>query len=177
MSARDQCRQQITLKHGRRLGFAEWGNAQGHPILAFIGGSSRLAYPTIALPNIRLITIDRPGLGLKSLPPDDRPIFEANPELCAVFVKDLVETYRQGSRGSAQEGLLAYRPWGFRLEDIRTKVYLWHGENDSSVPLAMARHLAQAIPNCQATYVAKEGHFLGLKYWTEITAQLLAHQP
>ncbi|MEK7788228.1 MAG: alpha/beta hydrolase, partial [Chloroflexota bacterium] len=68
----------------------------------------------------------------------------------------------------------AYRPWGFRLEDIQAKVYIWHGENDRSVPLAMAHYLADAIPNCQATYIANEGHFLGLKYWHEITTQLFS---
>ncbi len=30
-----------------------------------------------------------------------------------MFIMDLEETYRQGSRGSAQEGFLAYRSWGF----------------------------------------------------------------
>lgn len=280
-------RQSMVLEDGRRFGFAEWGNPAGKPILLFVGGSSRLAHPTVELADVRLITIDRPGLGLsdfqsnrtlldlpddivqlidalgiqqvavvgisqggpsalacaykipqrliavsavsslappqffelhgkipgpvaafarlakdfpfalklqselaawmvrlspqwtfqqvlKVLSPNDRAVYYAQPELIPVFVSDLIETYRQGSKGSAQEGLLAYRAWGFRLEDIRAKVYVWHGDNDQSVPLAMAHYLAKAIPNCQATYIANEGHFLGLKYWHQITTQLFS---
>jgi pimeloyl-ACP methyl ester carboxylesterase len=279
--------QSIILKDGRKLGFAERGNPNGKPILLFVGGSSRLVHPPVEVPDTRLITVDRPGLGLsdfqpnrrlldlpddilqlvdalgiqqlavvgisqggpsalacafkiphrlvavsavsslaplppselqkktlgpvatfsrlandfplalklqsalaawmvrlspqwtfrqvlKSLPETDRAIFAANPVLITMFISDLQETYRQGSKGSAQEGLLAYRSWGFRLEDIRTKVYIWHGEADQSAPVVMGRYLANAIPNCQATYLADEGHFLGLKYWREIMAQLFS---
>jgi pimeloyl-ACP methyl ester carboxylesterase len=282
-----QTSQFIALKDGRKLGFAEWGNPKGKPLLAFVGGSSRLVRPLVDIPDVRLITVDRPGLGLSDpqpnrmlldLPDDilqlinalgisqlaivgisqggpsalacaykipqrlvavsavsslaplpvgesqmrtfgtvatfarlakrfplalkfqselgawmvrlspawtfqqvlktvsqrDRAIFDASPELVAMFVSDLEETYRQGSQGSAQEGLLAYRPWGFRLEDIRAKVYVWHGDNDKSAPVEMGHCLAEAIPNCQATYLANEGHFLGLKYWREITTQLFS---
>ncbi len=289
MSASDRICQQITLKDGRKLGFAEWGNANGRPVILFVGGSSRLVCPAVELPDIHLVTVDRPGLGLSdfqpnrtlldlpddlielvdalgmdqcavigisqggpsalacaykipqrliavsavsslaplnspelakqitgpvktfarlanefplamklqselatwmvrlnpqwtfqqvlnSLPPHDRAIFDTHPELITMFVSDLVETYRQGSRGSAQEGLLAYRAWGFRLEDIRAKVYVWHGENDRTVPVAMGQHLEKSIPNCQATFVANAGHFVGLKYWNEITTQLLTRQ-
>jgi pimeloyl-ACP methyl ester carboxylesterase len=111
---------------------------------------------------------------MRGLSPADRAIFEANPELVAMFVKDLNETYRQGSKGSFQEGLLAYRPWGFSVGEIQTRVYVWHGENDKSVPAAMGRFLAETLPNCQTTFLKDEGHFLGLKYWPEITAQLLS---
>ena len=285
MNTSNRTNQSIILKDGRRFGFAEWGNPTGKPIILFVGGSSRLAHPTVELADVRLITVDRPGLGLsdfqsnrtlldmpddivqlmdalgiqqvavvgisqggpsalacaykipqrliavsavsslappaffelrrktsgpvaafarlakdfpfalklqselatwmvrlspqwtfqqvlKTLPSSDRAIYDAQPELIPVFVSDLIETYRQGSKGSAREGVLAYRPWGFRLEDIQAKVYLWHGENDQSVPLAMAHYLAKAIPNCRATYIANEGHFLGLKYWHEIATQL-----
>lgn len=279
--------QLIVLKDGRRFSFAEWGNPNGKPIILFVGGSSRLVYPPIELSDIRLITVDRPGLGLsdfhpnrklldlpddilqlsdtlglsqfavvgisqggpsalacafkiphrlvavsvvsslaplplvelqnktlspvatfarlahdfpfalqlqsalaawmvrlspqwtfrqvlKSLPEPDRAIFDANPSLTTMFISDLQETYRQGSKGSAQEGLLAYRSWGFRLEDIRAKVYIWHGESDQSAPVLMGRYLANAIPNCRVTYLANEGHFLGLKYWREITSQVFS---
>ena len=284
MSMSNLTSRSIALKDGRKFGFAEWGNPNGNPIILFVGGSSRLAHPMVVSPNIRLITVDRPGLGLsdfqpnrklldlpddiiqladtlgipqfavvgisqggpsalacafkiphrlvavsavsslaplpsaelqktpgavatfarlandfplilklqselaswmvraspqwtfqqvlKSLPQSDRAIFDASPELAAMFASDLKETYRQGSKGSAQEGLLAYRLWGFRLEDIRARVYVWHGEKDQSAPVIMGHYLAKAIPNCQASYLANEGHFLGLKYWREITTQL-----
>jgi len=287
ISTSSQKNQSIVLSDGRAFGFAEWGNPNGKPILLFVGGSSRLVHPPVELPDIRLITVDRPGLGLsdfqpnrdlldlpddilqlvdtlgirqiavvgmsqggpsalacaykiphrlvavsavsslaplaadelrkktpgavatfarlandfplalklqsalaawmvrispqwtfqqvlKSLPKSDRAIFDASPELVAMFTSDLVETYRQGGKGSAQEGLLAYRSWGFRPQDIRAQVSVWHGASDQSAPIAMGRYLANAIPNCQATFLANEGHFLGLKYWREITTELFS---
>ena len=272
MSTDNRTDQSIVLKDGRRLGFAEWGNPAGKPSLLFIGGSSRLAYPMVEMPDVRLITVDRPGLGLstfqpnrrlldlpddivelldalnlqqvavvgisqggpsalacaykipqrliagsvvsslapprffelhpnlsssvatfakwaknfppafrfqaelatwmvrlnprwtfqqvlKTLPPNDRAVYEAQPELIPMFISDLIETYRQGSRGSAQEALLAYSLWGFRLEDIRAPVYVWHGENDSSVPVAMAHYLAQPYLTAKPPTLPTKGTF------------------
>jgi pimeloyl-ACP methyl ester carboxylesterase len=59
------------------------------------------------------------------------------------------------------------KPWGFSLEDIQIKVYLWHGEDDTVVPPAMGRYLAQAIPNCQAKFIPDEGHFSLLPNYVE----------
>jgi pimeloyl-ACP methyl ester carboxylesterase len=75
-----------------------------------------------------------------------------------VLVESLTEAYRSGSRGAAWEMGLYARPWGFRLEDIRTPVYLSHGEQDANAPAAMGRYLASVIPECQATFHAGEGH-------------------
>jgi hypothetical protein len=60
--------------------------------------------------------------------------------------------------GPALELRLYARPWGFRLEDIQVPVHLWHGEQDANNPIAMARHLAAAIPDCQASFYPGEGH-------------------
>jgi pimeloyl-ACP methyl ester carboxylesterase len=57
----------ITLRDGRSLAYAEWGDLTGRPVILFHGmPNSRLAGPN---PNatraagVRLITIDRPGYG------------------------------------------------------------------------------------------------------------------
>ena len=39
-------------------------------------------------------------------------------------------------------------------------VFLWHGEEDTLVSMAMARHLAQEIPRCKARFVEGAGHLL-----------------
>ena len=59
---------QITLKDERRLGYAEYGDPHGAPLLYFPGTpSSRLIHPpiepTIAL-GVRLFVLERPGYGL-----------------------------------------------------------------------------------------------------------------
>lgn len=61
--------QTITLTDGRHLGYAEYGDPQGRPILFFHGqpGNRLFRYPEdgfLAASGIRLVTVDRPGYGL-----------------------------------------------------------------------------------------------------------------
>lgn len=37
-------------------------------------------------------------------------------------------------------------------------VYLWQGEEDTNVPVAMSRYQASRLPNCIAKSYAGEGH-------------------
>ncbi|MFN2223874.1 MAG: alpha/beta fold hydrolase [Candidatus Promineifilaceae bacterium] len=72
-----ETRQQITLDDGRILGFAEYGQPQGRPIIFFHGWpSSRLEARMLAATahklEIRLIAPDRPGFGLSSFQPGRR---------------------------------------------------------------------------------------------------------
>ncbi len=69
------------------------------------------------------------------------------------------EALRQGGLGPAQAGALYWKPWGFRLEDIRVKVRVWHGEDDLNAPLAAhGKVLAQKLPNVEADFFPGEGH-------------------
>ncbi len=70
---------QIKLKDGRNLGYAEYGDLQGKPVLHFHGvPSSRLEgnHPLVdelaSQLHIRLIFLDRPGIGLSDYKPDRR---------------------------------------------------------------------------------------------------------
>jgi pimeloyl-ACP methyl ester carboxylesterase len=263
----------IRLRDGRRLGYAEWGDAGGRPLLYFHGwpGSrveGHLASEVARAKGFRLIAIDRPGMGLSGFQPrrtlvdwpDDvlqlaaalaldhfavlgisgggpyaaacawklsdrltragivsclapldvpgatagmsrqnRLAFQLvgrlsvlrrllmarsgvsvrrhpdrvlesgvaaavdkkyldRPDVRKILVESLSEAYRSGSRGPAWEMGLYARPWGFRVEDIRTPVYLSHGEQDANAPVTMGRYLASVIPECQATFYSGEGH-------------------
>jgi pimeloyl-ACP methyl ester carboxylesterase len=63
----------IQLRDGRRLADAEWGDAEGAPVLFFHGHpGSRLYCPDEAVTvssRVRLLTIDRPGVGLSDVLP------------------------------------------------------------------------------------------------------------
>jgi pimeloyl-ACP methyl ester carboxylesterase len=80
------------------------------------------------------------------------------PEVRTILAESLSEAFRSGSRGPAWEMGLYARPWGFRLEDIRTPVHLWHGEQDANAPVTMGRYLATSIPGARATFYPGEGH-------------------
>ncbi len=105
----------------------------------------------------------------------DGPIL-TRPEMRDIFVADVREAFRQGSRGAAWELAMHSRPWGFRLQDIQMEVHLWQGEADANVPVAMGRHQAGAIPNCRATFYPGEGHFMAIDRMEEIAGALL-HAP
>jgi pimeloyl-ACP methyl ester carboxylesterase len=71
----------------------------------------------------------------------------------------LNEAFRPGIRGTAYDGALLGRDWGFRLEDVGfVAVRLWHGALDREAPEAAARATAEAIPHCKATYYPNESH-------------------
>jgi pimeloyl-ACP methyl ester carboxylesterase len=80
------------------------------------------------------------------------------PELAGFFIAGMQEAFRQGIRGANHEAGLYTRPWGFKLEEIAAEVHLWHGGLDNNVPISVGRAIAQAIPNCQATFLEDEGH-------------------
>ncbi|MFN2508915.1 MAG: alpha/beta fold hydrolase [Chthoniobacterales bacterium] len=91
------------------------------------------------------------------------------------------ESSRQAWQASV-EGLIAdaeiyARPWGFRLEEVRTPVRLWHGKNDRTFSFILAKALAARLQNCQLRLVEDAGHYsLPIRHIREILADLIAAQ-
>ena len=106
------------------------------------------------------------------MPPTDQNEFQ-QPGFTESFMATMAESLRQGPAKLVLEGSFYLRPWGFPLEEIRLPVYLWHGEADRDAPVAMGRHLAAAIPGCQAVFIPGEGHFsLAIHHMPEILQTL-----
>jgi pimeloyl-ACP methyl ester carboxylesterase len=66
---KDEAGRTVQLEDGRRLGYAEWGDPSGQPLFYFHGwpGSlveGRLADQSAKARRVRLIALDRPGMGL-----------------------------------------------------------------------------------------------------------------
>ncbi|HEX8032883.1 MAG TPA: hypothetical protein VF510_03505, partial [Ktedonobacterales bacterium] len=72
--------------------------------------------------------------------------------------------------------MIVRRPWGFRLEEIAfPSLYLWHGELDPDVPVAMGRAVAESLPQCNATFYPNEGHIsLIVNHREEIVVALMS---
>jgi pimeloyl-ACP methyl ester carboxylesterase len=94
----------------------------------------------------------------RRLPPADQQALNSS-EIRQALVNSSVEALRHGVRAVAADGLLYGRPWGFLLKEIRTQVFLWHGEKDVIVPPTMGHYLAENIPNCSAKFYPEDGHF------------------
>ena len=109
-------------------------------------------------------------------PEPDRVMLLDKPEFLKIVI-DLTfgEALRSGIDGLDRDAKLYARPWGFQLQDITTKVHLWHGEPDINVPVSVGRYVADAIPNSQAKFFPNEGHFsIARNHIREILTVLVA---
>lgn len=98
------------------------------------------------------------------------------PGVSETMAASLVEALRQGAKGAAYDGMVLGHPWGFELEAIAfARLYLWHGERDSQLSVAMARALAERLGQCQATYYPGEGHIsVIVNHQQEIVVRLIS---
>jgi pimeloyl-ACP methyl ester carboxylesterase len=69
--------------------------------------------------------------------------------------------------------LVCRRNWGFDPAEMPIPVTLWHGAADRLVPLAHARALAAAIPDCTARVAPGGGHFFYSRSLAEIVGSLV----
>ncbi len=122
--------------------------------------------------------VSRNPLGAKKLVPSSAPEVDkkafARPEIQEVDRQDLGEAYRNGAQGAFWEVVLLATPWGFRLEDIHKKIFLWHGEEDTTVPQHMGRYVARTLSDCKSRFYPGEGHTLIYNYWREILTVAVA---
>ncbi|MBJ7328967.1 MAG: alpha/beta hydrolase [Solirubrobacteraceae bacterium] len=100
----------------------------------------------------------------------------ADPEARAVFLESFLAATDRGVRPMIEDFLLAAGPWGFAPADVRQPVELWHGVGDTTVPVAHARALADALPDCRATFAEREGHFFFRSRMTEILGALVSRR-
>ncbi len=98
--------------------------------------------------------------GFNQLPEPDRAILN-DPKLLPLFLQEGGEAFRQGGRGVSLDAKIYAQPWGFNLEDItrNLKVYLFHGELDSTIPVSVGRVVSKMIPNCKSTFYPNDGHY------------------
>lgn len=105
----------------------------------------------------------------------DREVL-ADPEVRRMLEASLHEAFRSGSKGASHDLRVLAQPWDFDVGAIRVPCYLWHGEQDRTVPVEMGRRLASAIPGCRAIFLPDEGHFsLPIRYTDTVLATLLQH--
>lgn len=107
------------------------------------------------------------------LPEADRAVV-SDPEVQTGFINVIYEAMRQGTRGAFHESLLSVTDYGFRLQDIRAPIQLWHGEADKNIPVEMARFAVSALPKGEAEFYPDEGHLsLFKKHSAEIIRALM----
>lgn len=86
---------------------------------------------------------------------------------------DRNEGYWQKGIGMWYDAMLPAN-WPIPLNEIKTKVHLWQGEEDITVPLAMGQYMAGEIPNCKASFIKGSGHFWIFEHIAEILEELIS---
>jgi len=104
----------------------------------------------------------------------DFEFIKSHPYAMAANMDGGTEALHQGGLGPAEAGALYWKPWGFRLEDIRMMVHVWHGEDDLNAPFAAhGKVLAQRLPNVEAKFYPGEGHISLIHKYLETIIQTL----
>jgi pimeloyl-ACP methyl ester carboxylesterase len=146
----------------------QWG------MCALSGWATRNS-PEIALTAMQMgvAPLSPRGLGRRTLFPPG-----GSTDLPPVVRAAVVEPYRQGGREHAWDARLNRRSWGFDLKGLAgVQVHLWHGDRDQLAPVVMGRAVAAAIPGCQTTFFAGEGHDVLNTHSREILAALATPSP
>lgn len=86
------------------------------------------------------------------------PLADVPPVIFAPMMADQLEAVRTGGKGISFDFDILTREWGFQLENIHTKVSMWHGAEDNLAPVALALYVAEHIPNCVIKFIPKAGH-------------------
>ncbi|UCE24507.1 MAG: alpha/beta hydrolase [Candidatus Zixiibacteriota bacterium] len=110
---------------------------------------------------------------IAGFPPADRKVLEPAHNL-TVMLEEIREGYCQGWDGPATDDTIIFAPWALPLNDISTRVDIWHGELDRNIPLGQAKYNHKSIPNSRLTVWTELGH-LGLhSKWREVLTALTA---
>jgi pimeloyl-ACP methyl ester carboxylesterase len=91
------------------------------------------------------------------LPPEDAAVVDRD-DVREILATTMTEAFRQGTRGAVHDIRLDVRPWGVDLSAIEAPVDVWHGHEDTLVPVAQAEALARAIPTASSRLLHGEGH-------------------
>jgi pimeloyl-ACP methyl ester carboxylesterase len=105
----------------------------------------------------------------------DRRLMQ-DPTIARFLVTMWAEGVRQGPDALAEMWAAQYaRDWGFRPEDLRVPVTVWHGVEDRVCPVGQAERLAARIPGATVHRVEGEGHLVPLAHWAEMLTEPLAN--
>jgi pimeloyl-ACP methyl ester carboxylesterase len=111
--------------------------------------------------------------GEPDLPPADMAAL-ADGSTSAGMFESVGESFRQGVIGYAQDVTVQGRPWTFDLAAAKAHVTVVHGDADTVVPTAHARHTVEVLPNASLVLLPEEWHFSIYRKIPDVIADLLS---
>jgi pimeloyl-ACP methyl ester carboxylesterase len=103
--------------------------------------------------------------------PAERAI-SSRPEVMARALASARESTRQGADGLVEDMRVAILPWGFDPAEIRTPLFVWQGDHDSSIAEAWGDWWAENVASATLIRCPGEGHLLIEERIGEILATL-----
>jgi pimeloyl-ACP methyl ester carboxylesterase len=91
----------------------------------------------------------------------------------AATMSTLVEAFRQGAGGPAEEYRVCGQPWGFALDEVRVPVWLWQGEDDRMTPVHHAEDMASRLPRVTLRVLPGTGHLSLSRHFDAVLDGLL----
>jgi len=88
----------------------------------------------------------------------DRRLLDT-PWVSDLLLRDAQEATLKGTRGAAQDSVMALRGWDFNLADIKVPVHIWQGCADNLTPMRCANNLARSLPAGVLHALRCQGHF------------------
>jgi pimeloyl-ACP methyl ester carboxylesterase len=85
-------------------------------------------------------------------------------EVMALFT----QAFLRGARGVVADYAAIAQPWGFDVERITTPLAVFHGDEDTMVPVRHGQELAKRVPGAQLTVWPGEGHLGPITHVGEI---------
>jgi pimeloyl-ACP methyl ester carboxylesterase len=84
----------------------------------------------------------------------------SRPEVVERALASAQEAFRRGAGGLVDDMRVVMRPWGFDPADIRIPLFVWQGDEDSSIRGSWGEWWARAVPGARLTRCPGEGHLL-----------------
>lgn len=103
----------------------------------------------------------------------DRAVLSSSDSLQKNKERNSKEAFKQGKKGAAHDLKIYTDDYGFRLKDIKAKVYLFYGDADKNVSLNMGKYYASQIPGNKLTIYPNEGHLISITHAEEILKALI----
>jgi pimeloyl-ACP methyl ester carboxylesterase len=110
----------------------------------------------------------------RSMHPADYAVME-QPARVEHLMQMTRESMAQGTKGVVWDMRLHVHDWDFRLDEIRMRLKLFHGEADRNAPIQMVRKVMTMLSNAQLVTYAGEAHLSTLcNHLDEIAQALLS---
>ena len=75
------------------------------------------------------------------------------------LIENFKEAVKHGTTGVHRDAHLYSNDWGFKLKNIKKKIFIWHGDKDLTVPIITNKYYKKKLKNKKIFIKSNEGHF------------------